>query len=225
MLVLVLPRIEPVRRAGGGAGDASRDPAQRYRRASSGRAEDASTDPELDGLRPYRQGSPASRIYWPALARGDELLERRLEPAGGSGPLVVLDASGDPEAEEQLDRAVRATASICRRLAELGGCELLLAAGRTAPGNRCAARDHGMRRTLHSPSSTTHGAPSVGELAPGSSVIWVCGARSRPAPAGERLRTSLPAALPLQPSRVRGGGMLAATRSVEPGGSRHGVAA
>ena len=47
---------------------------------------------EVDGLRPYRPGTPASRIHWPALARGAGLLERRLQADGDTRPLVVLDA-------------------------------------------------------------------------------------------------------------------------------------
>jgi uncharacterized protein (DUF58 family) len=84
---------------------------------------------EVDGLRPYRPGAPASRIHWAALARGAGLLERRLRSDGDSGPLVVLDArcSGAPE---QLDAAVRAAASLALDLARRSGCELLL------PGER-----------------------------------------------------------------------------------------
>jgi len=84
---------------------------------------------EIDGLRPYRPGAPASRIHWPALARGAGLLERRLRVDGASGPLVVLDArtQGPPEL---LDAAVRAAASLTLELARRSGCELLL------PGER-----------------------------------------------------------------------------------------
>jgi uncharacterized protein (DUF58 family) len=84
---------------------------------------------EVDGLRPYRVGTPASRIHWPALARGAGLLERRLQADGDSRPLVVLDArcSG---AIEHLDAAVRAAASLVLELTARGGCSLLL------PGER-----------------------------------------------------------------------------------------
>ena len=84
---------------------------------------------ELDGVRHYRPGTPASRIHWPALARGAGLLERRLLPDGESSPLVVLDARGagpDP----LLDAAVRAAASLTFELARKDGCDLLL------PGQR-----------------------------------------------------------------------------------------
>jgi uncharacterized protein (DUF58 family) len=84
---------------------------------------------EVDGLRPYRVGTPASRIHWPALARGAGLLERRLQADGDSRPLVVLDArcSGPPE---HLDACVRAAASLVLELSRQGGCSLLL------PGER-----------------------------------------------------------------------------------------
>jgi len=86
---------------------------------------------ELDGLRHYRPGTPASRIHWPAVARGAGLLERRLLPDGDSSPLVVLDARGaGPEAV--LDAAVRAAASLTLELARKDGCDLLL------PGQRRA---------------------------------------------------------------------------------------
>jgi uncharacterized protein (DUF58 family) len=86
---------------------------------------------EVDGLRPYRRGAPASRIHWAALARGAGLLERRLRSDGDSGPLVVLDARSTA-APEQLDAAVRAAASLALDLARRTGCELLL------PGERRA---------------------------------------------------------------------------------------
>ena len=80
---------------------------------------------DLDGLRPYRPGTSASRIHWQALARGAGLLERRLQADGDSRPLVVLDARGSG-AIELLDAAVRAAASLTLELARSGGCGLLL---------------------------------------------------------------------------------------------------
>jgi len=104
--VLVLPRIHPVIATGEGS------PLQ-----SGGRAAPvAGAEVELDGLRPYRDGAPATRIHWPALARGAGLLERRLEADGEQLPLVVLDARGEA-AREQLDAAVRAAASLMLALA------------------------------------------------------------------------------------------------------------
>lgn len=121
--LLVLPRTEPVQWGRPGS-----EPAEGT--ASSTRAELLAAV-EVDGLRPYRRGTPASRIHWPALARGAGLLERRLRVDGDSLPLVVLDARGMP-AEQHLDAAVRAAASLTRELARRGGCRLLLPGARRA---------------------------------------------------------------------------------------------
>lgn len=120
--VLVLPRIEPVSAAGGGG----------LSRAGLGRPGGAEEALEIDGLRPYREGTPASRIHWPALARGRGLVERRLRAESEDRPLVVLDARapGGEAGEVALDAAVRAAASLARALAAAGGCDLLL------PGER-----------------------------------------------------------------------------------------
>ncbi len=116
--LLVLPRTERVRWGEPGAGD--------RRHASSGAAaHDPLAAVEIDGLRPYRPGTPASRIHWPALARGAGLLERRLQSDGDARPLVVLDTRGTGPAEH-LDMAVRAAASLTLKLARAGGCALLL---------------------------------------------------------------------------------------------------
>ena len=80
---------------------------------------------DVDGLRHYRPGTPASRIHWQALARGAGLLERRLRADGDTRPLVVLDPRG-AGAPELVDAAVRAAASITLELARSGGCGLLL---------------------------------------------------------------------------------------------------
>lgn len=122
--VLVLPRTERVRWRGRHAGRAPQHSA-----GSSFSEPMAAVD--VDGLRPYRPGTPASRIHWPALARGAGLLERRLEADRDTRPLVVVDARGNaPEAA--LDAAVRAAASLVLDLARGGGCRLLL------PGERRA---------------------------------------------------------------------------------------
>jgi uncharacterized protein (DUF58 family) len=121
--VLVLPRTEPVRWAGreGEAAGAA---------AARARAELLAAV-EVDGLRPYRRGTPASRIHWQALARGAGLLERRLRVDGDQTPLVVLDARGSGP-REHLDAAVRAAASLVLELARAGGSRLLLADERRA---------------------------------------------------------------------------------------------
>ncbi len=119
--VLVLPRVHPVTAAGEGS------PLQ----SGGSAAPVAGAEIELDGLRPYRDGAPASRIHWAALARGAGLLERRLRPEGEGRPLVVLDAAGPADADD-LDAAVRAAASLGYALARGGGCSILL------PGDRRA---------------------------------------------------------------------------------------
>jgi uncharacterized protein (DUF58 family) len=122
--LLVLPYTEPVRWR-------ARDRSLRSERSSGPTPGDPLAAVDVDGLRPYQQGTPASRIHWPALARGAGLLERRLRADGDTRPLVVLDArcsgSRDP-----LDAAVRAAASLTLELARMGGCRLLL------PGDRRA---------------------------------------------------------------------------------------
>ena len=126
--VLVLPRTEPVRwvrpsvRAGVPAGDDGH---------GHGIEPRAATD--FDGLRPYRDGAPASRIHWAAVARGAGLLERRMRPDGEREPLVVIDPRGG-EGADDLDAAVRAAASLVLDLARRGGARLCL------PGERRALR-------------------------------------------------------------------------------------
>ena len=118
--ILVLPRIEPVVSAPGG-GDAARIARQGL---PVGGAE-----VELDGIRPLRDGTPAARIFWPAVARGADPQERYLVAASESRPVVVLDPRG-PAGDYALDAAVRAAASLARALARSGGCGVLL------PGDR-----------------------------------------------------------------------------------------
>jgi uncharacterized protein (DUF58 family) len=84
---------------------------------------------ELDVLRPYRPGTPATRIHWPTLARTGELMERRFVADPRARPLIVVDAH-DPAGERELDSAMRAAASLAHHLARAGGCGVLL------PGDR-----------------------------------------------------------------------------------------
>jgi uncharacterized protein (DUF58 family) len=119
--ILVLPRLEPVV-APHGEGDGTGLAARRGRPA-------VAAEIDLDGLRPYRPGAAASRIFWPALARGGELMERRLRADGDTRPLIVVDPRA-PLRPDDLDAAVRAAASLCVHLARAGGCALLL------PGDR-----------------------------------------------------------------------------------------
>jgi uncharacterized protein (DUF58 family) len=118
--ILVLPRIEALTSTTGG-GEAPRI-ARRARQL-------VGAEVELDGIRPLRDGTPASRIYWQALARGADPQERFLRADGESQPLVVLDPRGGAGIDE-LDAAVRAAASLAHALARDGGCGVLL------PGDR-----------------------------------------------------------------------------------------
>jgi uncharacterized protein (DUF58 family) len=119
--LLVLPRTEPIRWL-------RRDAGQRFDLQRGHPSLDTLAATEIDGLRPYRPGTPASRISWPALARGAGLLERHLRAERDSGALVALDVRGADD--EHVDAAVRAAASLTLELARRLGCELLL------PGER-----------------------------------------------------------------------------------------
>jgi uncharacterized protein (DUF58 family) len=121
--VLVLPRTEPVRWLGSGH-------SRRLRLPDGHAGSEALAAVDLDGLRPYRPGTPASRIHWSALARGAGLIERRLQADGDARPLVVLDvrtpASAGHAAVGLIDAAVRAAASLVLELSTAGGCGLIL---------------------------------------------------------------------------------------------------
>ena len=91
----------------------------------------AAAETEIDGLRAYREGSPASRIHWPSVARGAGMMERKLISEADSRPLVVLDPRA-PASQDALDAAVRAAASLTVHFARRTGCGLLL------PGDRRA---------------------------------------------------------------------------------------
>ncbi len=119
--VLVLPATEPVRWL-------RSDHGRRLRLPEGHDGTEALAAVDIDGLRPYRPGTPASRIHWPAVARGAGLIERRLQADGDSRPLIVLDARIPAKvgAVDLLDAAVRAAASLVLDLARHGGCGLLL---------------------------------------------------------------------------------------------------
>ncbi len=97
--MLVLPRTEPILRAGrdgdrAGAGSGGSDGLRRGEgeggdRGLSLRA--ASPASELDGVRPHEDGVPASRIHWRTVARTGELFDRRLVAGAQSSHVVVLD--------------------------------------------------------------------------------------------------------------------------------------
>lgn len=124
--LLVLPRVEPLEAAGGtGGSELGRMLRALEHGPESAGPETAAVDLEIDGVRPYRTGSPASRIHWRTVARSGEMFERRYVAGADAAPLVVIDAS-EPIGEEALDAAVRAAASLCFELARRGGCAVLL---------------------------------------------------------------------------------------------------
>ncbi len=182
--LLVLPRIEPVLAPGdAGGGEGAGDASELGEGAGASALEASAIDFEIDGLRPYRPGSPASRIHWPVVARTGELIERRFVSGGDSSPLVVLDAR-DPDDPESLDRAVRAAGSLCVHLARTsGGCGLLLPRAR-----RPLAVDRELRAwpVAHARLAVVEagGASPRSSIAghPGA-VLWVTARRGRPASA------------------------------------------
>ena len=172
--VLVLPRVERVSARGAGVMSG-------LGRESS-RLSTHAAELELDSLRPYRPGTPASRIHWPTVARTGTMVERRLIADVDSRPLVVMDPRR-PESEEALDRAVRAAASLCVHLAQPNGCALLL------PGDHRAQE---IDPELHSwPAlharlallEADAGAPASSRIERAGAVFWVSAGATAP-PAG-----------------------------------------
>ena len=170
--LLVLPRIEPVEAGSVGIAGAGSTAARGGDDGPSSVREARAVEFDVEGLRPYREGSPASRIHWPAVARSGNMYERRLVAGAEAVPLVVLDAE-EPDGAESLDRAVRAAASLCVHLAPATGCALLL------PGHRApAALDQRLRAwpALHARLAVVAaGVPTLspGHGAGGGSVFWV----------------------------------------------------
>ena len=147
--VLVLPRVEPVTAPGGGGAGAGEHGGAGIDAGVIGRRLDASlAELEIDGLRPYREGAPASRIHWPSVARSGEMLERRLVAELDSAPLIVMDPSA-PSGEEDLDKAVRAAASLCVHLARDG--RLRRAPARRPAPDRDRARHGRLARRARAP--------------------------------------------------------------------------
>lgn len=138
---------------------------------------------ELDSLRPYREGAPASRIHWPTVARSGEMMERRLVADSDSRPLVVLDTRR-PADEEALDAAVRAAASLTVHLARLGGCSLLLPGDRRPtevdPELRSWPQLH-VRLALAEAGDT---APFAGRLERLGAILWVTAMAAAAPPPG-----------------------------------------
>jgi uncharacterized protein (DUF58 family) len=169
--VLVLPRVEPVSADGAGATDGLSGEAARMAAHAA--------ELELDQLRPYRPGTPASRIHWPTVARHGEVMERRLIADVDLRPLVVLDPRR-PASEEALDMAVRAAASLVVHLAHRGGCSLLLPGDRRAsevePDMRAWPALHA-RLALADPDD---GSPVAARVERAGAVFWVAAGASGP---------------------------------------------
>jgi uncharacterized protein (DUF58 family) len=180
--LLVLPRIEPVLAPGGDGAGAGENVLAGATAGVAGQRLDASVaELEIDGLRPYRQGAPASRIHWPTVARTGEVLERRLVAELDSAPLIVLDAM-NPASEEDLDCAVRAAGSLAVHLARQSGCALLL------PGDRRPQElgpELGGWPGLHARLALVESGtepPAMARAPRGGAVIWVTAGDMRRAP-------------------------------------------
>jgi uncharacterized protein (DUF58 family) len=176
--VLVLPRIEPVVRCDGrgGPGDAAPDGPD----GLVGAGLDTRTiDFEIDGLRPYRHGSPASRIHWATVARTGEMVEHRLVAGANSSPLVVLDRF-NPADQDSLDAAVRATASICVHLAPAGGCTVLVSGDRRPlqidPELRAWPQVHAQLAVVEAGGTP----PGIQSLSRTETIFWVTAAQGVP---------------------------------------------
>jgi uncharacterized protein (DUF58 family) len=176
--ILVLPRIEPLGGASGDEGPAVGRRSRGIGELAAGGERDSAAEPELDGVRPYRPGTKATRIYWPALARGAELAERHLVAAGDAAPLVALDPSA-AESLDDLDRAVRAAASLLAHLGRLGGCELLIGGSRLRLGAGGDPRAWTSALAALAVVEGTEGAPRLAQSDLRLTVIWVA---ASPAP-------------------------------------------
>jgi uncharacterized protein (DUF58 family) len=175
--LLVLPRIEPLVVAGRGSAGAS-VLAGLDDGPGAGRLDARAIELEVDGLRAHREGSPASRIHWPTVARTGELVERRLVAGADTAPLVVVDA-GRPASEHALDLAVRAATSLCWHLAQEGGCALLLPGARRPSEIEADLRGWAQAHTRLALVDAGRVSPALGPLQRAGAVVWVT-ARERP---------------------------------------------
>lgn len=177
--VLVLPKIEPVVAVEGGGAPGSQN---RGRDGGDGGGAGRAPAPEmeLDVLRPYRPGSPATRIHWPTLARTGELMERRFIADPRARPLIVVD-SHDPAGERELDAAMRAAASLAYHLSRAGGCAVLLPGDRQATLLRQDMRSFAgvhARLALLGPSAAS---PAVARRAGNGTIVWITASHAIPA--------------------------------------------
>jgi uncharacterized protein (DUF58 family) len=176
--VLVLPKIEPVIRVeGGGAPGTALRGRDGGDDGGAGRA--PAPEMELDVLRPYRPGAPATRIHWPTLARTGELMERRFVADPAARPLLVVD-SHDPVGERELDAAMRAAASLAYHLARAGGCGVLLPGDRRPTllreDMRGFAEIHA-RLALLEPATAY---PAIARRPGGGQIVWVTASHAIP---------------------------------------------
>jgi uncharacterized protein (DUF58 family) len=193
--ILVLPRVELPTGPAGADGPAIGLRSLGLGELAGGNEREMASDPELDGVRPYRPGTRATRIYWPSLARGAELAERHLVTAGDAAPLVVLDPSGAASVDD-LDASVRAAASLASHLARLGGCELLIGGPRKRLA--CGRDPRSLIAALAALAvvESADGAPRIGLDDLGSAVIWVAARRSLPPPSVGRGFAVVPGPIP-----------------------------
>jgi uncharacterized protein (DUF58 family) len=162
--VLVLPRIEPL------SIDAAGVTTGLGREAS--RLSAHAAELELDSLRPYREGAPASRIHWPTVARRGEMVERRLIADVDLRPLVVLDPR-KPASPEALDMALRAAASLTVHLAVETGCSILLPGDRRAADIEPDLRSFSPVHARLALVEADDGAPTTGRIERAGAVFWV----------------------------------------------------
>ena len=100
----------------------------------------AAAETEIDGLRPFREGSPASRIHWPSVARGHGMMERKLISEADSRPLVVLDprAPADPRTRSTPRCAPPARCCCTSPAARAAGCCCPATAARWSSSPTCS---------------------------------------------------------------------------------------
>ena len=166
-----------LRGGGGGPADGTLDGARRPARGAG--SDTRAIDFEIDGLRPYRQGSPASRIHWPTVARTGEMVEHRLVAGGDSSPLVVLDSSAIPRTRTRsTPRFARRPRSACtwRRARRLHAA----AVGR-APRRSRSTRSSGPGRRSHAHLAMVEAGgtrPALERLSRAETIFWVTAAEA-----------------------------------------------
>jgi uncharacterized protein (DUF58 family) len=168
--LLVLPQVEPVRWLDAGVAPSGTGvPAGLYAGPQS---------IDIAGLREYQPGTPATRIHWPAVARGGELLERVFTTESERAPLVALDLRcPDPDGDAALiDQVVRAAASLVHALAQEGSVELVLAGSATAlpVGNSLSTWPATLRALALAPAQPLTAAPPRLPAGDGGILFYAC---------------------------------------------------